>query len=308
MTLDSLADSRAERLRGIAAMLIAVAALAAMDAVLKVLAADYPPLQVTALRGASSLPFVLVSVALWGRWQNLRPVRVSLHLARGVLGIVMVAGFVYAVRALSLASAYAIFFIAPLLVTALAVPLLGEHVGGRRWLAILVGLAGVLVMLQPSPDALVTLGALGALASALAYALSAISVRALTRTDTTASMVFWFLVLLTLSAGALAAPGWVDIPPRDWPWIVALGALGTVGQHFITEAFRHAPASVIAPFEYTALLWGVAIDWAFWNVLPGGRTLVGAGIVIAAGLYLIWRERQLHQELAASIESPASMH
>lgn len=308
MTLDSLAASRAERLRGIGAMLIAVAALAAMDAVLKLLAADYPPLQVTALRGGSSLPFVLAGVALWGRWQDLRPVHVSLHLARGVLGIVMVAGFVYAVRSLSLASAYSIFFIAPLLVTALAVPLLGEHVGARRWVAILVGLGGVLVMLQPSPDALVTLGALGALASALAYALSAISVRVLTRTDTTASMVFWFLLLLTLSAGTLAAPGWVAIRPDDWLWIAALGALGTVGQHFITEAFRHAPASVIAPFEYTALLWGVAIDWAFWNVLPGGRTLVGAGIVIAAGLYLIWRERQLRLELAASIESPASMH
>ncbi|MCC7257939.1 MAG: DMT family transporter [Gammaproteobacteria bacterium] len=289
-------------------MLVAVAAFAAMDAVLKILVADYPPMQVTALRGAASLPFVLASVALWGRWSDLRPVRIGLHLARGVLGIVMVAGFVYAVRSLSLASAYSIFFVAPLLVTAFAVPMLGERVDWQRWVAIVAGLGGVLAMLRPSAGTLVTLGALGALASALAYALSAISVRILTRTDTTASMVFWFLVLLTLSAGALSLADWVTVRPRDWLWIVALGGLGSVGQHFITEAFRHAPASVIAPFEYTALLWGLAIDWAFWHVLPGARTFLGAGIVISAGLYLIWRERRLHQELAASIESPASIH
>ena len=87
-----------------------------------------------------------------------------------------------------------------------------------------------------------------------------------------------------------------------------MGVAGSFGQHFITEAFRHAPASVIAPFEYTALLWGVAIDWAFWDVLPGSRVFIGGGVIIASGLYLIWRERQLHKELAASIESPASVH
>jgi drug/metabolite transporter (DMT)-like permease len=138
--------------------------------------------------------------------------------------------------------------------------------------------------------------------------MSAISVRVLTRTDTTASMVFWFLVLLTLFASVLGASDWVPVRPQDWLWIAALGAAGSVGQHFITEAFRHAPASVIAPFEYTALLWGVAIDWAFWDVLPGSKVFLGGGVVIGAGLYLIWRERQLHKDLAASIESPASVH
>ncbi|MCK6372031.1 MAG: DMT family transporter [Gammaproteobacteria bacterium] len=299
---------RTGHLRGIAAMLVAVAAFAAMDAVLKVLAGRYPPMQVSALRGASSLPFVLAAVALLGRWRDLRAVNVRLHLARGVLGVVMIGGFVYALRSLSLADAYSVFFVAPLLVTALAVPLLGERVDWRRWVAIASGLAGVLAMLRPSAGLLGTLGAVAALVSALAYALSAISVRFLTRTDTTQSMVFWFLVALTVACGILAAPGWLPIERADWPWIVALGAIGSVGQHLITEAFRHAPASVIAPFEYTALLWGVAIDWAFWQVLPGAQVFYGGGLVITAGLYLIWRERRLHRELAASIESPASPH
>lgn len=297
-----------ENLRGIGAMLVAVVAFAGTDAVLKVLAGHYPPMQIGALRGAASLPFVLMSVALLGRWRDLRPVRWPLHLARGLLSVVLLGGFVFSLQKLSLADAYSIFFVAPLLVTAFAVPLLGEHVGWRRWIAIAIGLGGVLIMLRPSGDGLDTLSAAGAFASAVAYALSAIAVRVLTRTDTTVSMVFWFLVSLTIFAGVLAIPSWVPVRSADWGWIAALGLLGSIGQHFITEAFRHAPASVIAPFEYTALIWAVAIDWVFWKVLPGVGLFIGGGIVIAAGLYLIWRERQLHKELAASIESPASMH
>lgn len=289
-------------------MLAAVAAFACMDAVLKLLAGHYPPMQVGALRGASSLPFVVLSVALFGRFRDLRPVRVSLHLARGVLAIVMLAGFIYAVRVLSLADAYSIFFVAPLLVTAMAVPLLGESVDWRRWTAIGIGLGGVLVMLRPSGSTLTTLGIIGALASAGAYALSAISVRVLTRTDTTASMVFWFLVLLTLFASLLALPSWVPIRQQDWLWIAVLGVTGSFAQHMITEAFRHAPASVIAPFEYTGLLWAFILDRVIWGVLPGSRVFLGGGVIVASGLYLIWRERQLNEELAASIESPASVH
>ena len=180
-----------QNLRGIAAMLVAVAAIAGTGALLKLLAASYPPMQVGTLRGAASLPFLLAGVALLGRWRELRPVRIGLHLLRGVLGLVMVAGFIYAVKVLSLADAYSIFFVAPLMVTAFAVPLLGERVDWRRWLAIFAGLAGVLTMLRPSGHAMGALGMAGALLSAVAYALSAISVRVLTRTDTTVSMVFF---------------------------------------------------------------------------------------------------------------------
>jgi drug/metabolite transporter (DMT)-like permease len=251
---------------------------------------------------------VALTITVTGRWGEAWPNRWGLHLARGLLALVMLGGFVYAVNLLSLADTYAIFFIAPLLVTALSVPLLGERVGWRRWLAITVGLSGALLMLRPTGNHLGNLGALAAVGAAVAYALSAISVRVLTKTDSTASMVLWFLILLTIFAGALSAPGWVPVRAEDWPGLVGLGAMGALGQHFITEAFRHAPASVIAPFEYTAVLWGAGIDWAVWHVLPGPRLFLGGGIVIASGLYLIWRERQLHVELAATIESPASGH
>jgi len=204
--------------------------------------------------------------------------------------LLVLIAFVYAVRALSLADAYAIFLAAPLIVTALSVPLLGEHVGWRRWLAICVGLAGVITMLHPSTSSLVSLGAVAALLSATGYAFNAIALRVITRTDTTASVVFWMIGLMTVLALGLALPRWVPIRTEDWPLLAAIGVFSAIAQHLLTEAFRNAPPSVVAPFEYTALLWGILVDRLVWGVFPTSRVYIGGGIVIASGLYLIWRE------------------
>lgn len=273
-------------------MLLSVGFFSAMDVLLKLLAGHYPAVQVSALRGAASIPFVLLAVGVTGRWRDLKPVRWGLHLLRGLLAIVMLSTFVYAVKLLPLADAYSIFLAAPLIVTALSVPILGERVDARRWIAIAVGLSGTLVLLNPQASNLATLGGLAAIVSASCYALSAISVRILTRTDTTASMVFWFMLMLTVFGGILAVPSWIPIDPRHWPLLLGVGVLGALGQHFITEAFRHARASVVAPFEYTAMLWAVSFDWLFWDHAPNSRMFVGGAIIIAAGLYLIHRERR----------------
>lgn len=279
------------RLRAIAIMVAAVAVFSVMDGILKFLSASYPPMQVAALRGACSLPFTVLPVVLAGRLRDLVPQRWPMHLLRGVLTVVVLGGFIYAVRALSLANAYSVFLSAPLLVAALSVPLLRERLEWRNWVAILVGLAGVLTMLRPSAAGLASLGALAAFVGALAYALSAIAVRVLTRTDTTVSVVFWTIGLMTVFAAAIAAPGWVPIQPPHWKWLIALGLVAATGQYLLTEAFRSAPPSVVSPFEYTALLWGIGIDRLVWHVLPTARVCFGGGIVIASGLYLIWRER-----------------
>jgi drug/metabolite transporter (DMT)-like permease len=284
---------REGRLRAIATMIAAVALFSLMDGILKLLAARYPTMQVAALRGATSLPFTLLPVLLHGRLQDLRPRRWPMHLLRALLYVVVLVGFIYAVRELSLANAYSVFLSAPLLVAALSVPLLGERIDWRNWIAVLVGLAGVLTMLRPTTSGLSALGALAALMGATAYALSAIAVRVLTRSDTTVSVVFWTVGLMTVFASAIAAPGWVPIEHDDWKWLVGLGLLAALGQFLLTEAFRSAPPSVVTPFEYTALLWGVAIDRAVWHVLPSARVCFGGGIVIASGLYLIWHQRRL---------------
>ncbi|HXH01616.1 MAG TPA: DMT family transporter, partial [Xanthomonadaceae bacterium] len=222
--------------------------------------------------------------------RSLLPVRWPLHLLRGVLGIGMMASFVFALRTLPLSTAYSIFFVAPLLITALSVPLLGERVGPRRWGAIAIGLAGVLVVLRPSSEGLATWAGLAVLLSALAYAVSAISVRLLSRTDTSQAMVVWLMGLMTLGAGLLAARGWVAIRAQDLPIIAGIGVAGALGQVAITEAFRRGEASAIAPLEYTALVWGVGLDLALWGVLPDAMTWLGAGIIIGSGLYLMRRE------------------
>lgn len=284
----------AARLKGIISMLIAVGAFACLDTLLKLLSEHYPTSQVVALRGVASVPFFLLPALAMRRLRTLKPVRWHWHIGRGVLQITVLGLFVYAVRQLSLADTYAIFLSAPLLVTALSVPLLKEHVGWRRWIAIAVGMCGVLVMLKPSGSSLVTLGALAAFVSAMAYAVSAISVRILARTDSTASIALWQLVVMSLIAGAYAAPSWKPVALEHWLWVLAAGGFGALGLHMLTEAFRVAPASVVAPFEYTALLYGTIMDWLLWNVLPSARVWTGGGLVIVSGLYLVWRERQLH--------------
>ena len=276
-------------------MLVAVGLFALMDAALKLLSEHYPPFQVAALRGLSSLPIVLV----WALWtvgpMPLLRVRWSLHLLRGVLGIVMMASFVYALKRLPLSTAYSIFFVAPLLITALSVPILGERVGPRRWTAIGIGLIGVLVVLRPTGEGVMSTAGLAVLVAAAGYAVSAITVRIIARTDSTQAITFWLLALMALGAGALALPNWVPLRAQDL-WIIGgIGIAGALGQYTITEAFRLGEASLIAPLEYTALVWGELLDLTLWGVLPDSVTWLGAAIIIASGLYLIRREK-VHAE------------
>jgi len=272
-------------------MFLAVATFAVMDVTMKKLVETYPSMQVAFLRGAASLPFLLGATALFGQWRDLIPKRWSLHLARGLLAVVTLWAFIYSVSELSLADTYTIFMSAPLLITALSVPMLGEHVGWHRWAAILVGLTGVIVVLKPSGSSLITLGGLAALGSAVAYAVSVIIIRVLSRTDSGAATVFWSLLLLTLIGGVLASMQWVPLQAHHWPWILALGITGALGQYLITRAFRLAAPPVVAPLEYTALMWGMAFDWVIWLTAPSSRMLIGASIIVASGLYIIYRER-----------------
>ena len=290
--------------RGMLLMLASVALFSLMDAGLKLLSAHYPPFQVAALRGLSSLPLVLA----WALWtvgpRALLRVRWSLHLLRGVLGIAMMASFVYALKRLPLSTAYSIFFVAPLLITALSVPILGEKVGPRRWSAIAVGLVGVLVVLRPTSEGMLTWAGLAVLVAAFGYAVSAITVRVLARTDPSQAITFWLLALMALGAGALALPGWVPLRAQDL-WIVGgIGVAGAIGQYAITEAFRLAEASRVAPLEYSALVWGLLLDLTLWGVLPDAVTWIGAAIIIASGLYLIRREKVQGESTHAEAEHP----
>ncbi len=279
-------------LRGVLAMLAAVGCFSLMDALLKTLAGHYPPMQVAALRGLAALPLVLAYVFWQRQAHTLLQARWRLHLLRGMLVVVMLALFTYGLQSLGLAEAYTLFFIAPLLITALSAPVLGERVRASHWLAIGLGLLGVLVALRPEQSAMLTLGGLAVLAAAACYAVSAVAGRVLTRTDSSATIVFWTTTMLAIGAGILALPGWVAVSREHWPLVVGLAVTGFLGQTAITEAFRHGQAAVIAPFEYTALAWGVGLDWLLWQALPDGATLLGGAIIIGSGIYLVHGERR----------------
>jgi drug/metabolite transporter (DMT)-like permease len=281
------ARGKPARLRALLTMLVAVAVFSTMDAGLKQLSTHYPPFQVACLRAASSLPLVLAWAVSTAGVSTLLHVRWSLHLLRGAMGVVMMATFVYALRTLPLATAYSIFFVAPLLITALSVPFLGERVSHGRWVAIAVGLAGVLVLLRPTGAGMLSLASLAVLLAALMYAATAITVQLLARTDSTQAMMVWIMVFMALGAGAIAWPAWVPIRNAD-AWLIAyVGVAGALGQYAITEAFRLGEASMLAPLEYTALVWGVLLDVTLWHVLPDAITWVGAAIIIGSGLFLL---------------------
>lgn len=284
-----------QNLRGMLSMLLAVASFSLMDASLKTLAPDYPPMQLAALRGLSSLPLITLWALVDGGPRQLLRVRWPLHILRGLLSIVMLATFAYALRTLPLAETYALFFVAPLIITALAALVLHERVDWRGWTAIATGFCGTLIVLRPSGAGVLTLAGLAVLVSASGYAISAIAVRVLGRSDTTQAMVFWMLAMTSVFATTLAWRDWVPIHDGHWRVLGVLGLSGAIGQYAITDAFRRAAASRIAPLEYTALIWGIILDRVLWNTLPDAVTLTGAAVIVASGLYLLRRER-VHSE------------
>lgn len=278
---------RNEKLAGMAAMLTGVASFAFMDAGLKLLTAHYPAAQVAALRGLAALPVVFAWALYSGGARQLIQVRWPLHLVRGVLAVFMMVTFTYALKSLSLAKGYAIFFIAPLLITLLSTVLLRERVRRPQWSAILVGFVGVLIVLKPETSGFGWWGTLAMLGTALGYAVSSVLVKILGRTDSTPSMMFWMTCMLAIGATVLALPQWAPIAREHYPILVGVAFTGAIGQWGITVAFKHAPAASVAPLEYTGLAWVILIDLAVWSAVPSLRTLLGAALIVGCGLYLL---------------------
>lgn len=275
--------------RSIVAMLAACAFFACMDAFMKVLGGHYAPLQVTALRGMTALPLIGLYI-LWrseARAVFRRNLRWGLHLLRGLAGVGLLTLFTTALRTLGLAEAYTLSFVAPLLITLMAIPLLGERV--RLWQVLCTGLGfvGVLVALRPGQGVFVSVGALAALGAAGCYALHSVLGRLISRTEPSASLVLWTLVSMTVFGGLLAWPQWTPVRAEHALLLAGLAVSGFLGQLAISEAFRHGQASVVAPFEYSALGWAVLIDWMFWHAVPDGWTLGGAFIIIASGVLML---------------------
>jgi drug/metabolite transporter (DMT)-like permease len=275
-------------------MIGAAFVFAIMDALMKGMSARYPALQIACLRCLTSF-LCLCPVLAWRRsWNALRIARPAWHLLRAVFGITMLACFVYGVRRLTLSQAYSLYLTAPLMMTALSVPLFRERVRFRRWLLILFGLSGVIIILEPWREgSYALLPSAAVVLATLCYSLSALMVRSLSRVQPPMALVFWYLLLVGLGSGALGSRDWLPIQPRDWGVLAGIGLAGTLGQLWITEAFSSAPPSVVAPFEYTALLWAFAIDRLVWSTSPSLLLLAGGAIVVGSGIVIIEEERRV---------------
>lgn len=274
--------------RGIGAMILAAALYSVSDALIKWLASAYPTAEIVFWRQIFAL--LPIIPALWrGGWTAIRTNRPFGQIGRALTGAGALLGFYYCYRTMPLADVFGISFAAPLFVTALSVPILGEHVGWRRWSAVGIGFAGVLLMVQPGT------GLFGpatwiALLATLLYALSLVFIRDLSRTESTISIVFFATLTIGCISGAMMPFQWVTPRGSDMILLGVAGILGGMGQLAAAHAFRLAPAAVVAPFDYSALLYTALIGYAVWGDLPAPLFLCGALIVIASGLYIFHRE------------------
>lgn len=275
---------------GIACALTGLFGMAVMDACAKLLGEGYAISQVILGRNAVGALAVLVFVFFKDAgFSRLRPRRPGLLLLRTTAGLGAAFLFFTSLRFLPLADAFAIAFTAPLFITALSVPLLGEHVGIRRWAAVIFGFLGVLVVVQPGtasfrPEALMPLGA------AFFYALTMLIGRKMTRDMSTSAIMFWPSLASVLVTLMMMPSQWQTPILADLGVFVLMGVVGTLGMALITQGYRHAPAAVIAPFDYSALLWAVILGWVIWQDIPGPNVWVGSSILIVSGLYILHRE------------------
>lgn len=287
--------------RGIALKLVSVVIFMAMTSLIKATADDVPPGEAIFFRSFFALPIVIIMLAWTGHLNDgLKIVNRTAHIIRGLVGATAMALMFFGLGHIPLPEAVAIFFAVPIFVTLLAALLLGERIRLYRMGAIALGFVGVLIILSPrllaagdTGSDLKTIASVAVFAAAFFAAMAAVFVRKLMATDSAASVSFWFAVFTTLLSLLSAPFGWV-LP--SWEVVLQLilaGLLGGIAQIFMTTAYRHAEAAVIAPFDYSQIVLALLVGYFVFGELPTQITLIGASLTIAAGLLIIWRERQL---------------
>jgi len=287
------ASSREDIQRGIVYVLLAVFTFSAVNALIKWLSAVYPVTELVFFRSVFALAPTFALVATHGGISQLRTRRFGEHLARAFIQFLSMTSIFTAFSMMPLADAIAITFAAPLFMTVLSIPLLGERVGIHRWGAVVVGFAGVLLMVRPGPGVLES-GAIFALMNAFLSASVTIALRRLSVTESSTTLVFYQIVIPAGLSTLLLPFGWVTPTWTDAGVMALSGTLAGVGQYWWTQAFRFAPASVAAPFSYTSMIWAVAFGYLIWGDVPTLPLFTGALIVIASGLYILYRETVRH--------------
>lgn len=294
---------------GVLLVLAAVAFLSVMDATIKVvLDGGIAVLQMLALRSWLVVPVLAIWALRKGGWAAVRTGRVKLHLLRVVMGTGAPVFFFTSLKTLPLADATTIFFGASFLMTGLSVVVLNERVGPHRWAAVVVGFIGVMVAMQP--DGEISAGALYALASSLSYAAFILITRKLGSSEGAVKQVLYFHAWLGTLGTASLPFVYQPFAGQDIALIALAGALVVGGHLCLTRGFSIAPVGLLAPFEYTAMIWAALLGFAIWGEVPGPQVMLGAGIIVASGLYLTYRETrsvQRERKLEREFEDDAEL-
>jgi drug/metabolite transporter (DMT)-like permease len=277
-------------LLGIACVVMSYACFSVSDALAKAVLASVSTPQLLAARSVAVLLLFMPVIIRAGGLASLRTRRKGEHLLRVGCALVSIFCFFEAFRRLEFATAIALGFVAPLFMTALSVPLLGERVGVHRWSAVAIGFVGALVIIDPR-SAGIAWPALLVLLAALSWALQSVIVRRLAATETDASMLVFQNGAVLLVAAAIAPFAWQAMGVRELLLILGIAAALVVGQAMMLRAYRVAPVGALAPFQYLELIGATVLGWLFWNEFPGANVWWGAAIVIGSGLYVVWRER-----------------
>ena len=277
--------------RSLLLMTLGIALLTANDAASKFLVQTHPVGQVIGLRQAATLLVLIPYVMYFSRWSALRVVNWSGQIVRGMLFLIGSVFIVWSLGELPLATAITMLFASPIFMVVLSAPLLGERIGRHRWIAVLGGFAGVLIIMRPGGEAFqwaLLLPVLGALVNALRDVLT----RRLSRTETSIAILFWSNIILMVGGLASAPFGWAPVSASAALWFLAAGIFNGTAHFCIIEALRTGEASMIAPIRYTALLWAAAIGFVVWGELPDFWLWMGAAVIVGSSLWMIRGERR----------------
>ncbi|MCC7484665.1 MAG: DMT family transporter [Burkholderiales bacterium] len=276
-------------LKGMAAAAGGIALLTLNDAVSKHLVHSFPVGQVVCIRQAATLIVIVPYVMFVTGWGALRVVSPAGQLVRGLLFVAGAALMVWGLSVLPLATVITLLFVAPFFIAVFSAPMLAERVTADRWIAIGAGFAGVLIVMRPGGTGFAwTL--LIPVACALTNALRDLLTRRLARTETSISILFWSTIIVA-AAGATTAPfGWRPVDTTAAAWFVAVGVLNA-GAHFLMiEAYRLAPAAVVAPVRYIGLVWAILLGYLAWGELPDAWVYAGAAVIVASGIGMVRAE------------------
>ncbi|MGB3425998.1 MAG: DMT family transporter [Castellaniella sp.] len=283
--MSTAAASQSNIRAGIGCILAGIFCLTISDGLAKWLGAFYAPIQILFLRALIALPLVTALVLFLGGHRALRTRHIGVHLLRGALNVAAASFFYLGLTRLPLAENTAIAFCAPLFVTAISVAFLGEKVSKGGWLAILAGFVGVIVIVRPSPGN-IQWAALLPLATAFGYAIMMVSAKRISARESMFTTMFYIVFGQLVFAGLPLAFFWTPIDWAHLPGFIGIAICSTAGLGLITQAFRMAPASVVAPFDYFGLISATLLGWFFWNEVPEVWFYVGALTIAASGIYV----------------------